>query len=106
MSTQTQVIEVKSATFTRPADTTAYTSGDLVGNSTTAGSVVPISFTFPAKRVKLYGAKITKSAAAVTNAKFRLHLYKDSPTPANGDNGAWSTTSANWIGSIDIDMSV
>lgn len=26
--------------FTRPADTTAYASGDLVANSTTAGSVV------------------------------------------------------------------
>ena len=68
MTSQTQVIEVKSGTFTRPTDTTAYTSGDLVGNSTTAGSVVPLSFTFPAKRIKLYGAKITKSAAAITNA--------------------------------------
>jgi hypothetical protein len=29
-----------SASFTRPADTTAYASGDLVANSTTAGSVV------------------------------------------------------------------
>ena len=29
-----------SASFTRPGDTTAYASGDLVANSTTAGSVV------------------------------------------------------------------
>ena len=31
------------ASFTRPANTTAYTSGYLIANSTTAGSVVPLS---------------------------------------------------------------
>jgi hypothetical protein len=35
---------LSSANFTRPADTTAYASGDLVANSTTAGSVVAMSF--------------------------------------------------------------
>jgi hypothetical protein len=35
---------IVSARFTRPSDTTAYASGDLVANSTTAGSVVPMSF--------------------------------------------------------------
>lgn len=106
MSIATQVFESKSATFTRPNDTTAYAAGDVVANSTTAGSVLPLTFLMGSRRIKLYGAKITKSAAAVTTAKFKLHLYKDSPTLANGDNGAWSTTSSNWIGSIDVDMSV
>ena len=32
------------ATFARVADTNAYTSGDLVGQSTTAASVIPMSF--------------------------------------------------------------
>lgn len=33
------------ATYARPADNTAYSIGDLIGNSGTAASVVPISFT-------------------------------------------------------------
>lgn len=105
MSSQTQVFEAKAPTFTRPGDTTAYSIGDLVANSVTAGSVVPLKFLMPAVRNKLYGIKTTKSTATPTNAKFLLHLYKDIPTPANGDNGAWSTTSSNWIGSLSVDMS-
>jgi len=34
-----------SASFTRPANTTAYADGDLVANSATAASVVPLTFT-------------------------------------------------------------
>lgn len=33
------LITTLSGSFTRPSDTTAYASGDLVANSTTAGSV-------------------------------------------------------------------
>jgi hypothetical protein len=39
------LINTVSATFTRPSDTTAYASGDLVANSTTAGSVTPLTLT-------------------------------------------------------------
>ena len=38
-------LTVASASFTRPANTTAYSAGGLVANSVTAGSVVPMSFT-------------------------------------------------------------
>lgn len=31
-------------TFTRPADTTQYAAGDLIANSATAASVVPLSW--------------------------------------------------------------
>jgi hypothetical protein len=95
-----------SASFTRPADVTAYASGDLVANSTTAGSVVPMAITagqvanasFQVRRVR-----IRKSGTSTTNASFRLHLYNASPTPANGDNGAWSTNqAANYLGAIDV----
>lgn len=98
-----------SASFTRPADTTAYASGDLVANSTTAGSVVPMSFT--AARVSAGGfrvrrARIKKSDATLTNAQFRLHLYGADPSAStgitNGDGAAWLTKHANYIGSIDI----
>lgn len=96
-----------SATFTRPADTTAYASGDLVANSTTAGSVVPMTFnmgnTFPQAQFRLTRARIYKTNTSATNANFRLHLYEASPVAANGDNGAWSTSLfSNWLGNIDV----
>src|SRR6185437_974597 len=81
-----------SANFTRPADTTAYATGDLVANSTTAGSVTPLSFTAPRYATgsgQVRRARLKKSTNTTTNATFRLHLYATSPTPTNGDNGAW-----------------
>jgi hypothetical protein len=89
--------------FTRPANTTAYTSGDLVANHVTAASVVPLSWEIGQKGPWfLRRARIAKSEATTTNASFRLHLYESSPTCTNGDNGAWLTTISNYIGSIDI----
>jgi hypothetical protein len=102
------LFEATSASFTRPADTTAYANGDLVANSTTAGSVVPLSFTIPTntRMFKLLKVTLKKSGTAVTNATFVLHLFRDSPTVANGDNGAISVAnSANYAGKIAIDAS-
>lgn len=93
-----------STTFTRPADTTAYTTNDLVANSVTAGSVVPMTFTIPYGRgLKLWRSAVTINSATVTNAKFRLHLYGASPTVTNGDNGAWLSTNSSYLGFIDND---
>lgn len=92
------------ATFTRPNDTTAYASGDIVANSTTAGSVVPMSFVFPTgygKGVHIIAARLQKSSTNATNAGFLLNLYNSSPTPANGDNGAYSTTVSDYLGQIN-----
>jgi hypothetical protein len=98
-----------SAVFNRPNDTLAYASGDLVANSTTAGSVVPMQI--PLGQIAAVGhgltritrARLTKSGTGIANASFRVHLYEASPTPANGDNGAWATDkAANWLGNIDI----
>lgn len=100
---------IVSANFTRPADTTAYASADLVANSTTAGSVVPMSFTTAARTTagsgQVLGARLKKSTNTTANASFRLHLYKASPTCTNGDNGAWLTDQSGYIGSIDLDIS-
>ena len=98
---------VVAAVFTRPADTTAYASGDLVANSTTAGSVVPMEFKFATKgqgiASRVRRARIVTSSTSVTNASFRLHLFCASPTVANGDNGAFSTSlAAKYIGQVDI----
>jgi hypothetical protein len=99
-----KIIDV-SASFTRPDDTTAYADNDLVANSTTAGEVAPMTFKIPYGRgLKLYRIEVLKSGATNTNAKFTVRLYKDSPTAANGDNGAWSTTASGYQGSVAIDM--
>lgn len=94
-----------SASFTRPSDTTAYASGDLVANSTTAGSVTPLSLALanPAlSKSVVRRVKLMKSGTTATNGAFRVHFYGASPTVANGDNGAWSSNkAANYFGSID-----
>jgi hypothetical protein len=98
-----------SANFTRPADTTAYTSGDLVANSTTAASVVPLSFT--AARINdatgmIRRVRLKKSTTTTTNAQFRVHFYQNDPSAStgitNGDNGAWLTKEAGYLGSVDV----
>lgn len=99
------IIFETSSSFSRPADTTQYTQNDLVANSATAGSVTPLSFKIPGRGMKIWRAVLLKSSTTVTNANFRLHLYKDSPTCANGDNGAWSTTVSGYQGYIQIDAS-
>lgn len=95
-----------SASVTRPADTTAYADGDLMANSTTAGSVVPLQWTIARATdtaIRVTGAKVRTSNTSVTNAVFRVHLYRVSPTVANGDNGAWSSSgSANYVGCVDV----
>lgn len=83
-----------STTLTRPSDTTAYASGDLMANSTTAGSVTLLSWSLPEPGIWLRRLVLTSSNANVTNASFRLWLTTDSAiTFANGDNGALSVSS-------------
>lgn len=105
------IVQAASATITRPADTTAYASGDLVANSVTAGSVNNLQFT-TAARVSggsglITGARIQKSTASVTNAAFRLHLFTVAPTYTSaGDNSAISTvvvaSAKGYLGYVDI----
>lgn len=95
-----------SSSFTRPSDTTAYASGDLVANSTTAGSVTPMTFSIGyGTGLKVYRASVKFNSSTPTNAKFRLHLYSSSPTVTNGDNGTWLSTESGYLGAIDIDAS-
>lgn len=99
-----------SATITRPADTTAYASGDLVANSVTAGSVLALQFQtaarLPAGTGYVIGARIQKSTNTATNAAFRLHLFTITPTfTSAGDNSAISTvvvSAGGYLGYVDI----
>lgn len=99
--------DTAAVTFTRPADTTAYASGDIVCQSTTvsASGCAPLTITVSRENDKSFlipRARISASNTTLTNASFRLHLYRQSPTIANGDNGAWSTTNSNYMGSMDV----
>lgn len=109
---------IPSANFTRPADTTAYTAGDLVANSTTAGSVVPLTWTSvtPAdsgptgfRPFRIAGVRLRKTKSDVANAQFRVHLFSTLPTfTSAGDNGAFATVvatgNAGWLCSFDGTM--
>ena len=102
-------VVLTSNTVTRPSDTTAYTSGDLVANSTTAGSVTPFTFTDAATRVgqtlDMTAVRLRKSGTSTTNANFRVHFYNDAPgTPSAGDNGAFNTSGTNYIGAFDVTL--
>lgn len=85
---------VKAATITRPADTTAYASGDLIANSTTAGSVTPFTFAGGAVPYRARRFILRTSNATVTNKNYQLFLFSASPTVTNGDNGAFAVTAA------------
>ncbi len=100
---------VASASFTRPADTTAYAVGDLVANSVTAGSVAPMSValarvnggTGVINRLRL---ATSKTGLALTET-FRVKFYRTSPTSSVGDNGVFATTNgiaAGYIGYADV----
>ena len=87
--------------FERPNDATQYDSGDLVANSTTAGSVTPLEFNVSRGSIKVVAAKVTKTDETdVTGAAFRLALFGSEPTVANGDNGAISFNESDFIGYI------
>lgn len=93
--------------FTRPSDTTAYANLDLVANSVTAGSVVPMTFNVGyGNGLKISRVAIKINSATNTNAKFNLHLYRSSPTCTNGDNGAWLTTQSSYQGFIAVDCTL
>jgi hypothetical protein len=99
---------VVSDTFTRPADVTAYASGDLVANNPTAASVTALAFVGAARIAGGSGmirrARLRKSGTGVNSAQFRLHLFNAAlGTPTNGDNGAFAVPGvANYIGAIDV----
>lgn len=94
------------ATITRPSNTTAYTAGDVIGD--TAGSAI-ISLTSAGPSggfVILQSVSLVFSDASVPSgmSAFRLHLYSTSPT-AIVDNAAFDLLSAeraNYMGYVDI----
>lgn len=105
------VVQAASSTITRPADTTAYASGDLVANSVTDTAVTNLQFTTAARvsggSGRVVGAIIQKSGNVITNAAFRLHLWTVAPTYTSaGDNSPLSTvvvaSAKGYLGYVDV----
>lgn len=89
--------------FSRPANTTAYTAGDVVGAAdlttpANAGSAVLIFKCQTQERRSgvILSASLDIDAAAIPGGmtSFTLHLYKGEPD-ARLDNAAWAKSSAN-----------
>lgn len=99
-----------SASFTIASlSAAAYAIGDLVANHATAGSVVPMTFTVAnsAGSVAIGRVWMTSSRTSLPAAgtgSYRLHLYRASPTAINGDNAAFSTSMANYLGAYDVTL--
>lgn len=93
-------------TITRPSNTTAYTAGDVVGD-TGGSAIITLSNMGPAGGfVQLQSLALVFSDAAVPSGMsgFRLHLYSSSPT-AIADNAAFDLVSgdrASYLGYVDL----
>ncbi len=84
------------STFTRPANTTAYSSGNLIASSTTAGSIVVPSFSL----ANYAGSAIIPKIGLATNATtgwgvtLTMNLWTSAPTYTNGDGGAYAVATS------------
>lgn len=93
-------------TVTRPSNTTAYTAGDVVGD-TSGSAIITFSNIGPAGGyVIVQSVSLLLSDASVPSGmgSFRLHFYSASPT-AIADNAAFDLVSgerANYMGFVDL----
>lgn len=102
-------------TMTRPADTTAYSVGDLIANNTAAASVTPLAIAIARANdapVLLRRARIKANNAAWKGAVVRLHLFKNAPTVTVGDNGqlnnaeTYAFTESLYLGYVDVTLAI
>jgi hypothetical protein len=104
---QAQVYTVGAAfrstpTVTRPANTTAYTAGDVVGGAIEFANIGPAG-----SHILVTTADLAIDVSAVPSgmASMRLHLYDVTPPSALADNAAWDLPSGDrsaYLGYIDI----
>lgn len=91
--------------ITRPADTTAYTAGDVVG--ATAAAIQFASVGPAAASVMITGAELEIDVSAIPSGmtSFALHLYNVTPPSALADNAAFDLAAgdrAAYLGKIDL----
>jgi hypothetical protein len=89
-------------TITRPADTTAYAAGDVVGGLLTFSpmGIYDREVLLTSSRLLIFDTALIASEAA-----YRLHLYEATPPSAFADNAAWDLPAndrAAYRGYIDL----
>lgn len=87
-------------TITRPANTTAYSNGDVLGGALDLG-VLGLN----AKRIEIQGLQLEADISAIPagQTSWVLYLYSVTPPSALADNAAWDLPSgdrASFLGSI------
>jgi hypothetical protein len=98
---------LRTASFTRPADTAPYAAGDFVANSTVAGQVLPLIFAPPVSNPAGGGGVIRRArlrTSSLINLDGRLHLFTEQLALGTlVDNNPWSAPgSSSWVGTLDI----
>jgi len=92
--------KVAQATVTRPSDTTQYTAGDVVADSTSAAVILEFGDVakFPGWGGIINAATLVDSVAAATKPDFDLYLFHTTVVMEN-DNAAWdpSDTEATYL---------
>lgn len=97
-------------TFTRPNDTTPYSTGDLIGNDTDAVDVAALAFTgatISGAGGSGYVEKLIINKTGTGVLQVRAHFLKTAHAVTNGDNGALVLTGIDWdnyIGFMDVSM--
>lgn len=88
-------VRLVSAAFTRPANTTAYATGDAMGAGA-AGCILTFDGVFDSGRVA--SARLAKSAQGnTTNDDFGLLLFRRRPSVNPDDNAAPTTSWLKWV---------
>lgn len=89
-------------TVTRPANTTAYNAGDVVGGAITFAGIAPFGGDILVTSTAL---RININAIPSGMTSFRLHLYDVTPPSATADNAAWDLPAgdrASYLGYVDL----
>jgi hypothetical protein len=87
--------KLSEASYTRPADTTAYAAGDVLAESTSAATVLTFTNIGASNGggATLLGVTLIDSVAAATPPELELYLFDTAPTMQN-DNVAWAPSDA------------
>ena len=96
-------------TVTRPANTTAYAAGDVVGATAAAITFADIGATFGHIVITDADLRIDVTALPSGMTTFRLHLYDATPASELADNAVWDLPAGdrvNYLGYIDFDQMV
>ena len=101
------------ASFVRPSNTTAYASGDLVADSTSAAAALelPLAFRAAGQAVRIERLRLRKTSVTLTDASLRVHLFRLRPTLTVNDNDVFDSAGvlaisdiAGYVGTIDVTM--